>query len=54
MIDDILDDNNTFRYVNTEYIWIEDNLFEVNDRYDVKNISKDIIDAANPINDMTG
>ena len=33
-------------------IWIEDNLFDDNNRQDVKNVSKEIIDTVNLINDI--
>ena len=52
MIDDILNKNNPFKNVNTEDICIEDNLFDNNDRQNVKNVSKEIIDKVNPINDI--
>lgn len=52
LIDDILNENNPFKNINTEDIWIEDNLFDNNDRQDVKSVSKEIIDTVNPINDI--
>ena len=52
MIEDILNENNPSRNVNTTVIWIEDNLFDDNDRQDVKNVSKEIIDTVNLINDI--
>ena len=52
MIKDILNESNSFRDVNTEDIWIEDNLFDGNERQNVKNVSTEIIDTVNPINDI--
>ena len=52
LIDDILNENNPFKNINTEDIWIEDNLCDNNDRQDVKSVSKEIIDTVNPINDI--
>ena len=43
LIDDILNENNPFKNINTEDIWIEDNQFDNNDRQNVKSV--------NPIND---
>ena len=52
LIDDILNENNPSRNVNTMVIWIEDNLFDDNNRQDVQNVSKEIIDTVNLINDI--
>lgn len=52
MVNDILDDNNPYKNIGTEGIWREDNLFDNNDRQAVKNISKEILDTTNPINDI--
>lgn len=52
LVNDILDDNNPYKNIGTESIWIEDNLFDNNDRQAVKNISKEILDTTNPINDI--
>ena len=52
LIDDILNENNPFKNINTEDIWIEDNQFDNNDRQNVKSVSKEIIDTVNPINDI--
>ena len=40
LIDDILNENNPFRNVNSEDIWIEENLFDDSDRQNVNNVSK--------------
>ena len=40
LIDDILNKNNPFRNVNSEDIWIEENLFDDSDRQNVNNVSK--------------
>ena len=52
LIDDILNENNPFKNINTEDIWIEENQFDNNDRQNVKSVSKEIIDTVNPINDI--
>ena len=49
LIDDILDKDNPFKNINTEDIWIEDNLFDNNDKEAIKEVSKNIIDTANDI-----
>ena len=50
LFDAILDeDNNPFKNINIEDIWIENDLFD--DKQAVKNVSKEIIDISNPIND---
>ena len=51
LFDAILDeDNNPFKNINIEDIWIENDLFD--DKQAVKNVSKEIIDISNPINDI--
>ena len=40
LIDDILNENNPFRNVNSEDIWIEENLFDDSDRQNVNDVSK--------------
>ena len=47
LIDDILDEGNPFKNINTEDIWIEDNFFDNNNKEAIKDISKDIIDTTN-------
>ena len=42
LIDNILDEDNSFKNINTEDIWIEDNLFDNNDKEAIKEVSKDI------------
>ena len=52
LFDAILDeDNNPFKNINIEDIWIENDLFDDDDKQAVKNVSKEIIDISNPIND---
>ena len=52
LFDAILDeDNNPFKNINIEDIWIENDLFDDDDKQAVKNVSKEIIDTSNPIND---
>ena len=48
LTDDILDEDNPFRNIDTEDIWIEDDLFDDNDIQAIKNILKEIIDVAKP------
>ena len=48
LIDDILDEDNPFRDIDTENIWIEDDLFDGYDTQAIKIISKEIIDVAKP------
>ena len=48
LIDDILDEDNPFRDIDTEDIWIEDDLFDGYDTQAIKIISKEIIDVAKP------
>ena len=43
LTDDILDGDNPFIYIDTEDIWIEDDLFDDNDTKAIKNILKEIM-----------
>ena len=43
LIDDILDEDNPFKNINTEDIWIEGGIFDNDDGQDIKDISKEII-----------
>ena len=49
LVDDILDEDNPFKNIGTEDIWIEDDLFDDEDNQTVKGISKDIIDTSNDV-----
>ena len=51
-IDDILDEDNPFKTIDPEDIWIEDRLFDNHDAQDIKNISKEIIDVNEPFVDI--
>ena len=51
LFDAILDEDNPFKNINIEDIWIENDLFDDDDKQAVKNVSKEIIDISNPIND---
>ena len=51
LFDAILDEDNPFKNINIEDIWIENDLFDDDDKQAVKNVSKEIIDTSNPIND---
>ena len=42
LIHDILDEENPFKNIDTEDIWIENGLFEKDDGQDIKDISKEI------------
>ena len=53
LVDDILDKNNPFKNVNTEDLWIKDNLFNNNDKEAIKDISKDIISTTSDIINTT-
>ena len=53
LIDDILDEDNPFRNIDTEDIWIQDALFDDYDTQAIKNISKEISDVAEPIETIT-
>ena len=48
LTDDILDEYNLFRNIDTGDIWIEDDLFDDYDTQAIKNILKEIIDVINP------
>ena len=50
LFDAILDEDNPFKNINIEDIWIENDLFD--DKQAVKNVSKEIIDISNPINNI--
>ena len=52
-IDDILDEDNLFRNIDTEDIWIEDGLFDDYDTQALKDILKTISDMAEPIETIT-
>ena len=52
LIDDILDEHNPFKNIDTEDIWIEDGLFDNDDGQDIKDISKEIIDVNDPFVDI--
>ena len=45
LIDDILDEDNPLKNIDTEDFWIEDRLFDNDDGQDIKDISKEIIDV---------
>lgn len=49
LVDDILDEDNPFKNIGTEDIWIGDDLFDDDDNQTVKGISKDIIDTSNDV-----
>ena len=51
-IDDILDEDNPFKTIDPEDIWIEDRLFDNDDAQDIKDISKEIIDVNEPFVDI--
>ena len=51
MIDETLDEDNPFKNIDAEDIWIEDDLFDGDEKQAVKNISKEIYDISNTIND---
>ena len=46
-------ENNPFQNIDTEDIRIEHSGFDNNNRQNVKNISKEIIDKVNPIEDIS-
>ena len=48
LTDYILDEKNSFKNINTEDIWIEDNLFDNGDTKAIKDTSKEIIDVVKP------
>ena len=48
LIDDILHEDNPFKNIDIEDIWIEDRLFDNDDGQDIKDISKEITDVNGP------
>ena len=52
LIDNILDEDSPFKNIDTEDIWIKDGLFGNDDRQDIKDISKYIIDVNDPFVDI--
>ena len=50
-IEDILDEDNPFKNIDTEDFWIGDGLFDKVDGQDIKDISKEIIDVNEPFVD---
>ena len=48
LIDNTLDEDNPFKNIGTEDFWREDRLFDNDDRQDIKDISKEIIDVNKP------
>ena len=51
-IDDILDEDNPFKTIDPEDIWIVDRLFDNDGAQDIKDISKEIIDVNEPLVDI--
>ena len=50
LIDDILDEDNPFKNIDTKNIWIEDHhLFDNEHTQTIKNVSKELIDINDPI-----
>ena len=50
LIDDILDEDNPFKNIDTKNIWIEDHhLFDNEHTQTIKNVSKEVIDINDPI-----
>ena len=45
LFDNILDHGNPFKNIETDDIYIEDDLFDNNDSQDIKNISGDVIET---------
>ena len=45
LVDDIMDESNSFQNLNTEDIWIEDDIFDYKDHPDIADTSKDILKA---------
>ena len=45
LVDDIIDESNPFQDLNTEDIWIEDDIFGYRDHSDIVDTSKDILKA---------
>ena len=52
LIDNTLDEDNPFKNIDTEDIWIEDGLFDNDNGQDIKVISKEIIDVNEPFSDI--
>ena len=52
LIDDILDEGNPFKNIDTENIWIEDRLFGKDNGQDIKDISIEITDVNEPFVDI--
>ena len=52
LIDNILNEDNPFKNINTEDIWMDDRLFDNDDGQDIKDISKEIIDVNEPFVDI--
>ena len=52
LIDNIFDEDNPFKNIDTEDIWIEDGLFDNDNGQDIKVISKEIIDVNEPFSDI--
>ena len=50
-IEDILDEDNPFKNIDTEDFWIGNGLFDKVDGQDIKDISKEIIDVNEPLVD---
>ena len=48
LIDDILHEDNPFKNIDIEDIWIEDRIFDNGDGQDIKDISKEITDVNGP------
>ena len=50
LVDDILDEDNPFKNIDTKNIWIEDHhLFDNEHTQTIKNVSKEVIDINDPI-----
>ena len=45
LVDDIIDESNSFQNLNTEDIWIEDDIFDYKDHPVIADTSKDILKA---------
>ena len=43
LVEDIIDESNPFQNIDTEDIWIEDNIFDNNDNQNIADVSKDIL-----------
>ena len=53
LVDDILDEDNPFKHIATEDIWIEDDLFDNGDKQAIKDTSKEITDVVGPNTDFS-